>query len=68
MCRWHVNIQTSRIEPQGKLKKGKLIPTHYTKTVARNEVECGYTERHVNIQTFLTEPQGKLKRPNRKVN
>ena len=31
------------------------------KTVARNEMEGGYTEGHANIQTRLTEPQGKIK-------
>ena len=31
------------------------------RTVARNGMEGGFTERHINIQTRLTEPQGKLK-------
>ena len=32
-----------------------------SKTVARNEVECGYTEKRLKFPTDLTEPQGKLK-------
>ena len=32
------------------------------KTVARNEMESGSTERHFIHQTALTEPQGKFKK------
>lgn len=33
------------------------------RTIARNEMEGGYTDRNVKAQTRLTEPQGKFKKP-----
>ena len=33
---------------------------YWIKTVARNEMEGGSTERNVDHSTHLTEPQGKL--------
>ena len=38
-----------------------------TKTVARNEVECGYTGRRLKPPTDLTEPQGIIKKTARKI-
>jgi len=37
------------------------------KTVARNEVECGYTGRQLKFSTYLTEPQGIIKKPQGKL-
>ena len=35
----------------------------HTKTIVRNEMENGSTERNVKLETDLTEPQGKFKNP-----
>ena len=48
--------QTNRTEPQEKIADAN-------ETIARNEMEGGYTDRNVKAQTHLTEPQGKLKKP-----
>ena len=48
--------QTDPTEPQEEIADSN-------KTVARNEMEGGYTDKNVNAQTHLTEPQGKLKKP-----
>lgn len=39
-----------------------LFWKHQIKTLARNEMEGGFTERNVGYSTHLTEPQGKLKK------
>ena len=54
------------LQQRGTLNEGKLEDS--TETVARNEMEGGWTARHDNIRrgtpkqnTRLTEPRGKLK-------
>ena len=48
--------QTNLTEPQEGIADSN-------KTIARNEMEGGHTDRNVKAQTHLTEPQGTLKRP-----
>ena len=48
--------QTNLTEPQAEIADAN-------KTIARNEMEGGYTDRNLKAQTHSTEPQGKLKKP-----
>ena len=47
---------TNLTEPEEKIADAN-------KTIARNEMEGGYTDRNVNAQTHPAEPQGKFKKP-----
>ena len=50
-------------QPQVDLTESEEEITDSNKTIARNEMEGGYTDRNVKAETHFTEPQGKLKKP-----
>ena len=50
-------------QPQVDLTEPQEEIADSNKTVARNEMEGGYTDRNVKAETHFTEPQGKLKEP-----
>ena len=52
--------QTDPTEPQEEI-------TDSNKTVARNEMEGGYTDKNVNAQTHLTEPQEEIADSNKTI-
>ena len=50
-------------QPQVDLTESEEEIADSNKTIARNEMEGGYTDRNVKAETHFTEPQGKLKKP-----
>ena len=50
-------------QPQVDLTKPQEEIADANKTIARNKMEGGYTDRNVKTETHFTEPQGKLKKP-----
>ena len=50
-------------QPQVDLTEPQEEIADSNKTIARNEMEGGYTDRDVEAETYFTEPQGKLKKP-----
>ena len=50
-------------QPQVDLTEPQEEISDSNKTIARNEMEGGYTDRNVKTETHFTEPQGKLKKP-----
>ena len=50
-------------QPQVDLTESEEEIADSNNTIARNEMEGGYTDRNVKAETHFTEPQGKLKKP-----
>ena len=50
-------------QPQVNLTEPQKEIADANKTIARNEMEDGYTDRNVKAETHFTEPHGKLKKP-----
>ena len=50
-------------QPQVDLTESEEGIADSNKTIARNEMEGGYTDKNVKAETHFTEPQGKLKKP-----